>query len=64
MFTDITFGVHDRDRNIVVREPDGILREASGEERDRLNQIYFPKEGRSITAPPLFEPTRLKEVLT
>ena len=48
MFTDITYGVHDRERFIVVREPDGILRHAQGEERDRLNQIYFPHLGRKV----------------
>ena len=39
VFTDVTFGVHDRARFIVVRQPDGTLREADGEERDRLNQV-------------------------
>ena len=41
VFTDITYGVHDRSRFIVVREPDGSLRDADGEERDRLNQVHF-----------------------
>lgn len=26
VFTDITYGVHDRDRIMVIREPDGVLR--------------------------------------
>jgi small subunit ribosomal protein S22 len=61
MFTDITYGIHDRDRVIVVREPDGLLREASGDERDRLNQVYFPKEGRTIKPPPLFDIETLQD---
>ncbi|TRY73513.1 hypothetical protein TCAL_01554 [Tigriopus californicus] len=63
VFTDITFGVHDRERLVVVREPDGRLREAEGEERDRVNQIYFPKEGRKLASPVLFEPENLETVL-
>jgi len=62
VFTDITYGIHDRDRIIVAREPDGTLREATGAERDRMNQIYFPKEGRYIKTPILFEPTVLEGV--
>ena len=36
------------------RDPDGTLRHASPEQRDRLNQIYFPKEGRNVDAPGMF----------
>lgn len=39
VFTDITYGVHDRERLVVVREADGTLREAEWEERDRMNQV-------------------------
>ena len=64
IFTDITFGVHDRDRIIVVREPDGTLREASWEQRDRVNQIYFPTEERKLdVVPAMFEPEELKHIL-
>ena len=63
VFTDITFGVHDRDRIIVVREPDGTLREASWEQRDRANQIYFPTEERKLDVPAMFEPEKLKDIL-
>ena len=31
-----------------MREQDGILRKAKGDERDRLNQIYFPQPGRKV----------------
>jgi len=63
VFTDITFGVHNRDRIIVVREPDGTLREASWEQRDRVNQIYFPTEERKLDVPAMFEPENLKNIL-
>jgi len=41
-------------------EPDGVLRKASWEERDRLLQVYFPKEGRKIMEPNLFKEQNLK----
>jgi small subunit ribosomal protein S22 len=46
VFTDITYGIHDRERIIVVRDADGDLGHANGDERARLNQIYFPHKGR------------------
>ncbi len=63
VFTDITYGVHDRDRVIVVREADGTLREAGWEERDRMNQVYFPVEGRKLDEPDMFKPDKLKDIL-
>jgi len=63
VFTDITYGVHDRERFIVVREPDGILRHAKGEERDRLNQIYFPHLGRKAYIPAMFKKENLQDIL-
>lgn len=38
-------------RSVVVREMDGRLREATGLERDRLLQVYFPKPGREQELP-------------
>lgn len=49
-----------QERFIVVREPNGTLRKATWEERDRLIQVYFPKEGRKITAPHIFKEGNLK----
>lgn len=49
-----------QERFIVVREPNGILRKATWEERDRLIQVYFPKEGRQLTAPRIFQEENLK----
>ena len=35
----------DRERLVVVRETDGTLRTANGDERDRMDQIYYPRCG-------------------
>lgn len=63
VFTDITFGISDRDRYILVREPDGTLRKASWEERQRCLQIYFPEDGRKLRMPKMFEENYLEDVL-
>lgn len=63
VFTDITFGIRDSERVIVVREPDGTLQEADWELRDRMNQLYFPRKGRSIKPPRFFEDAYLKKLL-
>ncbi|MBN3300644.1 RT22 protein, partial [Amia calva] len=62
VFTDITYNIPHRERFIVVREPDGKLRKASWVERDRILQIYFPKEGRRLTPPPVFKEENMKVV--
>ncbi|CAL8349979.1 unnamed protein product [Lota lota] len=64
VFTDITFNIPNRERFIVVRESNGVLRKATWQERDRLIQVYFPKEGRKLTAPLLFKEENLKRVFT
>lgn len=43
-----------------MREPDGTLRKATWEERDRLVQVYFPKPGRRLTPPFMFKEENLK----
>lgn len=60
VFTDITFGVSNRERIIAVRELDGTLRLGTWEEKDRLNQIYNPMQGREIYTPKMFEPEHLE----
>ncbi|XP_069752764.1 small ribosomal subunit protein mS22 [Narcine bancroftii] len=55
VFTDITYDIPHRERFIVVREPNGMLRKATWEERDRMIQVYFPREGRKIFPPPVFK---------
>ncbi|XP_050436969.1 28S ribosomal protein S22, mitochondrial [Adelges cooleyi] len=63
LFTDITFGVSDKGRIIVVREPDGTLRKATAEERHNANQIYFPQSGRELKHPNMFKDENLKPLL-
>uniref|UniRef100_A0A182WJ55 28S ribosomal protein S22, mitochondrial n=1 Tax=Anopheles minimus TaxID=112268 RepID=A0A182WJ55_9DIPT len=63
VFTDITYGLKNSQRSIVVRHPDGTLQEAPYEMRKRLNQIYFPLTGRSIHQPPMFEHVHLQRLL-
>ncbi|CAG6006933.1 small ribosomal subunit protein mS22 [Menidia menidia] len=64
VFTDITYNIPHRERFIVVREPNGILRKATWEERDRLIQVYFPKKERKLTAPLIFKEENLKVVFS
>ncbi|XP_048512904.1 28S ribosomal protein S22, mitochondrial isoform X2 [Athalia rosae] len=47
-----------------IIDTDGILREADPKERHRLNQIYFPLEGREIDTPKLFDQDYLKDLLS
>lgn len=54
VFTDISFGNRNRDRLIVVRETNGKLRHANCDERRRMNQIYYPINGREIHIPSMF----------
>ena len=52
-----------QDRQIVVRQIDGTLREANWEERDRMCQMFFPKLGRKMWQPRMLHPKQLPEVL-
>ncbi|XP_069121164.1 LOW QUALITY PROTEIN: small ribosomal subunit protein mS22-like [Argopecten irradians] len=63
MFTDISQGVENRDRIIVVRDTDGTLRTATNEERIRANNVYYPKEGVSAGIPKMFEEEHLVHLL-
>ncbi|XP_069861608.1 small ribosomal subunit protein mS22 isoform X2 [Dipodomys merriami] len=60
VFTDISYSIPHRERFIVVREPSGTLRKASWEERDRMIQIYFPKQGRRVLPPVIFKEENIK----
>jgi small subunit ribosomal protein S22 len=63
VFTDITYGVRDSDRVVVLRQPDGTLETAPAEVRKRVSQIYFPHNGRKIRVPRMFEDANLEAVL-
>ncbi|XP_068173858.1 small ribosomal subunit protein mS22 isoform X1 [Antennarius striatus] len=64
VFTDITYDVPHRERFIVVRETNGTLRKATWEERDRLIQVYFPRQGRKIVPQSIFKEENLKMVFS
>ncbi|VVC33326.1 Ribosomal protein S22, mitochondrial [Cinara cedri] len=63
VFTDITFGISDKSRIVVVRESDGTLRKANADERHTVNQIYFPQLGRELKHPVMFQDEHLKPLL-
>ena len=53
-----------QDRVIVIRDLDGTLRHADDEVRMKMNNIYFPFEGRSFRVPKMFSDAAvLKAVL-
>ncbi|KAM4042635.1 small ribosomal subunit protein mS22 [Anomaloglossus baeobatrachus] len=60
VFTDITYSAPHSERFIVVREPNGVLRKATWEERDRMIQVYFPRQGRKIVPPSVFREENMK----
>lgn len=63
VISDITYGIDDTDRTIVVRQIDGTLENADATIRKRINQIYFPLQGRKIRVPRMFETENLKRCL-
>ncbi|XP_076652150.1 mitochondrial ribosomal protein S22 [Halictus rubicundus] len=63
VFTDISFGVRNKGRLIVVREPDGTLRHAFTNERSRMNQVYFPEPGKELDTPKMFFDPHLANLL-
>jgi small subunit ribosomal protein S22 len=63
VFTDISFGLKNSDRKVVVRKTDGELENAPYEVRKRVFQIYFPLSGRQFRTPRMFDDEYLKNVL-
>ncbi|KAF2348602.1 Ribosomal protein S22 mitochondrial, partial [Trinorchestia longiramus] len=63
VFTDISLGVADHNRIIVVRDNTGTLRHASISERRRMNQIYNRKQYRKIFISELFTAKFLPNIL-
>lgn len=63
VFTDISYSLPKRNRVVVVREPDGTLRLADNEERDRVLQVYFPSPGKTYHTPKMFDEDLLERVL-
>lgn len=63
VFTDITHGISNRDRLIVIRDTEGNLVKADWDTRQRMNQIYFPQHGRELKTPRMFSDEHLKSLL-
>lgn len=63
IIADITFNTKDKNRTILVRQPNGTLETAPPETRRRINQTYFPLKGRKVIVPKLFEHDQLKRCL-
>jgi small subunit ribosomal protein S22 len=63
IFTDISMNKESKDRSVLVREPSGVLRDATWEERDRMMQVYFPSLGRKMWLPHMLTDEGLIPVL-
>lgn len=63
VFTDISLNVPNKKRMVAVREPNGILRKADYDEREKMLQIYFPKNGKPNHTPKMFEQINLENCL-
>lgn len=63
IIADISFNIKDSDRTILVRQTDGTLETAPPDVRRRINQTYFPMDGRKVIVPKMFEDEHLKRCL-
>ncbi|KAH8358701.1 hypothetical protein KR093_001849 [Drosophila rubida] len=59
VFTDISFGLAQSQRKVVVRDVDGTLAYASLDITKRMNQLYFPLDGRKFYTPRMFSDEQL-----
>lgn len=63
VFTDISPSKDSRTRAVLVRENDtGVLREGTWDERDRMQFIYWPKEGQHHEIVPMLQDEHLPRV--
>lgn len=47
---------------IVVRESNGTLRKAINDEREKVLQVYFPREGKTAHVPQMFSRLQLEVI--
>lgn len=60
VFTDISPSETFRTRAVIIRENDtGVLREANWDERDRMEFLYWPKEGQMYELAPMLQDEHL-----
>ncbi|CAI8045768.1 28S ribosomal protein S22, mitochondrial [Geodia barretti] len=63
VFTNISMNNDNRDREVVVRKPTGVLQEATWVERNRMMQVYFPSLGQRMWLPHMLTEEGLVPVL-
>lgn len=64
VFTDISTSEDFRTRAVLIREnATGILREGNWDERDRMDFMYWPKEGQTYDLAPMLQEKHLPSVL-
>ncbi|ESO06118.1 hypothetical protein HELRODRAFT_64799, partial [Helobdella robusta] len=63
VFTDISPGIPRRDRMLVVRDKEGVLRRCNREESDKILMLYYPQEGKMYNMPQMFQPQQLEVLL-
>lgn len=63
IITDISFGLNQSFRRIVNRQADGNLEYTRMDTSKRINQLYFPLNGRKIKTPLMFRGKHLEECL-
>jgi len=63
VFTDVTFGLKDRERVVTVRDIDGSLLMAPWDAKERLSQMYNPREGRHVVVPAMFNEDNLESMI-
>lgn len=63
VFTDVTYGLKDAERSVVIRHSDGLLENASYDIRKRVCQIYFPLNRRKFREPKMFESENVKRLI-
>ncbi|XP_037948416.1 28S ribosomal protein S22, mitochondrial [Teleopsis dalmanni] len=63
VISDVTYGLRQSERKVVIRQIDGTLEYAPMDVVKRINQIYAPMTGRSLQTPKMFEDVHLKRCL-
>ncbi|XP_013404101.1 28S ribosomal protein S22, mitochondrial [Lingula anatina] len=63
VITDLMVNTGSRERIIVIREPNGVLRTPTLRERDRITQVYFPRPGRTMMMSRMFYPEYMQGLL-
>ncbi|XP_013065162.2 28S ribosomal protein S22, mitochondrial-like [Biomphalaria glabrata] len=63
VFVDVSFGLKDRQRSVLMRETNGDLRVAPWDVKERMNGIFNPRVGREYMKPKMFEEQFLEKLI-